>query len=101
MGGASRQHGLDGDDGDDLARQRRKRAARQLVDAADPHAEVTLRDVVVAAVAALDESGGRVDVRRYLSSRGHPSTVVDAVVAYLEKEGAHPSSHLFDGGVPT
>jgi hypothetical protein len=86
----------DPDDADDLARQRRKRAARRLDQRAEPCTDATFRDVVVATVAAIEESGGRVDVRRYLTTRGYGAVVVDEVVAYLDIEHAHPSSRLFD-----
>ena len=79
---------VDGDD--DLARQRRKRAARQLDQPVPEDPELTLRDVVMSAVSAIEEAGDDFDVRQFLAARGHSPQTIEAVTAEL---GLHHPGH--------
>jgi hypothetical protein len=79
MDALSDERWADGDD--DLARQRRKRAARQL---SQP-----------------PEGRGGLDVRGYMAARGHHPGAIEAVVdQLLLGASAHPSLATFEPPVP-
>lgn len=83
------------DHGDELARQRRKRAARLrgFRPAEPPEAE--LRALCNRCLDAIEESGGTFDVRAYLAGDGHSWQTIETVLAHLHVvESRHPSSPL-------
>jgi hypothetical protein len=81
------------DTGDEVARQRRKRADALLDRPVAGFDDVSLRDVITSVLAAADESLDPLDVERFLAERGHAWQTVEMVLASLEITGAHPSSH--------
>ncbi len=76
-------------DGDEVARQRRRRAEALLDRAVPGFHDVTLRDILTAVVAARDEAGGELDVDRFLTDRGHGWRTVEMVHTCLAF--VHPS----------
>ncbi|MGH9226569.1 MAG: hypothetical protein ACRD2W_22920 [Acidimicrobiales bacterium] len=71
---------MDGsDNGDQVARQRRKRAASLLDRPVAGFEEVTLEDVLRSVIAATDECDGPLDVDRFLTERGHVWQTVEMV----------------------
>lgn len=82
------------DGGDDLSRQRQKRAARLLNRAAVQFDDVDLKEVVVSVRGATEDRGVRLDACRFLAEQ----QTIDVVLAYLSLEGiAHPSVWPLDG----
>lgn len=81
-----------GDVGDEVARQRRKRAEALLDRPVARFDDLTLRDVVVSVLAATDESPDPLDVERFLTERGHAWQTVEMVVASLSFVERHPSA---------
>jgi hypothetical protein len=84
---------------DDLSRQRRKRQARLLDRPVLDFPALTVADVVADVLAASDEGHAPLDVPSYLTERGHSSTTIETVVAYLQGQGppvelAGPSGRL-------
>jgi hypothetical protein len=71
------------DNGDRIARHRRKRAADLLDRSVAGFDDVTLKDVLRSVIAATDESGGRLDVDRFLTERGHTWQTVELVLTCL------------------
>lgn len=82
---------VDSDSGDEVARQRRKRAEAQLDRPVAGFDDLMLRDVVIAVVAATEESAGSLDVERFLAERGHAWQTVEMVTASLDMIDRHPS----------
>src|SRR5437868_125692 len=81
---------VDGDD--DLARQRRKRAARELDRPVPEDPEMTLRDVVRCAISAIEEAGDDFEACQFLAARGHTPETIEAVMAQLDLHHPdHPS----------
>jgi hypothetical protein len=79
--------------GDEVARQRRKRADALLDRPVAGFDDVSLRDVIASVLAANDESPEPLDVERFLAERGHAWQTVEMVLASLKITGGHPSSH--------
>lgn len=80
------------DNGDEVARQRRKRAQTLLDRPVAGFDDLSLRDVVMSVVAATEESEGRLDIELFLAERGHAWQTVQLVNASLELIDRHPSS---------
>ena len=80
------------DTGDEVARQRRKRADALLDRPVAGFDDLTLRDVVISVLAAMEESATPLDVEGFLAERGHPWQTVQMVIASLEVMDRHPSS---------
>ena len=80
------------DDGDEVARQRRKRASRLgLPGPADGDAE--MRALRNRCLGAIEESGGTFDVRRFLIDGGHSWQTIETVLAHLQLgPRSHPST---------
>ncbi len=78
--------------GDEVARQRRKRADALLDRPVAGFEDLTLRDVLISVLAATEESPEPLDVERFLSERGHAWQTVEMVVASLKVIDRHPSS---------
>ncbi len=78
--------------GDEVARQRRKRAEALLDRPVADFDDLTLRDVLSSVVAASEESPQPLDVERFLAERGHTWQTVEMVLAALEMLDRHPSS---------
>lgn len=87
------------DDGDEVARQRRKRAADLLDRPVAGFDDVTLNDVLTSVVAASGEEGGPLDVERYLTERGHASQTVELVLVCLTFVDKHETSPPPPAGV--
>ncbi len=66
-------------DGDEVARQRRKRVEALLDRAVPGFGDVTLRHVLTAVIAADEEAGGHLDVDGFLTERGHAWRTVEMV----------------------
>ena len=79
------------DNGDEVARQRRKRAAALLDRSVPDFDDVTLNDVVRSVMAASDEAKEPLDVERFLTERGHAWQTVDMVRVCLTFVGPHPA----------
>ncbi len=79
------------DAGDEVARQRRKRAEGQLDRPVAGFEDLSLRDVVKSVLAATEESAAPLDVEQFLSERGHTWQTVEMVTASLELVDRHPS----------
>ena len=77
---------------DDLSRQRRKREARTLDGEVPDFPGVTVADVVADVLAASNEGHAAFDVAKYLLERGHTSTTIKTVVAYLERGSGSPQA---------
>jgi hypothetical protein len=71
------------DDGDEVARQRRKRAALLLDRSVAGFDDVTLDDVLRSVAAAADESEGPLDVELFLTERGHVWQTIEIVQVCL------------------
>lgn len=80
------------DDGDEVARQRRKRATSLLDRPVAGFDDVTLNDVIRSVLAAIEESAGRLDWERLLTERGHAWQTVEMVGACLTFVDMHESS---------
>jgi hypothetical protein len=77
----------DPDNGDQVARQRRKRAAGLL------DRSVTLDDVVRSVIAAIDECDGPLDVDQFLTERGHAWQTIEMVracITFVDRHVAAP-----------
>ncbi|MGH9213753.1 MAG: hypothetical protein ACRD2C_24225 [Acidimicrobiales bacterium] len=81
------------DNGDDLARQRRKRDARLLEQQVVGFPALTLGDVVAEVLAASDASHGTMDVAGYLAIDGHDGRTIEAVVGYLHRHHVPDEQH--------
>ena len=85
------------DDGDQVARQRRKRAAALLDRSVAGFDELTLDDVVRSVIAAADEAKGALDVEEFLTNRGHGWQTIELVRTCLtlvdryEPSPSHPT----------
>lgn len=80
------------DDGDEVARQRRKRASLLLDRSVAGFDDITLDDVLRSVVAAADESDGPLDVERFLTERGHAWQTIEMVQVCLTFADKHISS---------
>ncbi|MGH9276804.1 MAG: hypothetical protein ACRD12_01645 [Acidimicrobiales bacterium] len=80
------------DNGDQVARQRRKRATVLLDRPVAGFDDLTLNDVLRAVVAAIHESDGPLDVEAFLIERGHVWQTVEMVQACLVFVDRHVSS---------
>jgi hypothetical protein len=83
---------------DDLSRQRRKREARLLDRPVPDFPALTVADIVADVFAATDGGHAALDVPSYLAERGHTSTTIETVLAYLQGQGpsdrpAGPAGH--------
>lgn len=78
--------------GDELARQRRKRAAHRRWFRPPELHEAELRALRNRCLGAIEESGGTFDVRSYLVRNGHSGETIETVLAQLQVvETSHPS----------
>ena len=84
------------DVGDEVARQRRKRAEALLDRPVARFDDLTLREVVISVLAATEESPEPLDVERFLVERGHVWQTVEMVVASLNVVEAHTFSPSSD-----
>lgn len=84
----------DPDDGDQVGRQRRKRAMALLDRPVANFDDVTLDDVLRSVLAATEESDGSVDVERFLTERGHAWQTVELVHVCLKSVDVHMPSLL-------
>ena len=82
------------DIGDEVGRQRRKRAEALLDRPVAGFEELTLRDVVISVLAATEESAEPLDIEQFLADRGHAWQTVEMVRASLEAIDRHPSSPI-------
>ncbi len=80
------------DSGDEVARQRRKRAEALLDRPVADFDDLTLRDVLISVLAASEESPTPLDVERFLAERGHAWQTVEMVLASLKFIDRHPPS---------
>ena len=80
------------DIGDEVGRQRRKRAEALLDRTVAGFDDLTLRDVVISVLAATEESAEPLDVERFLADRGHAWQTVEMVLSSLDSTRRHPSS---------
>lgn len=83
------------DDGDQVARQRRKRAAALLDRSVAGFDELTLEDVVRSVMAASDEANGALDVEQFLTDRGHGWQTIEMVqtcLTFVDRHEPSPSS---------
>ncbi len=78
--------------GDEVGRQRQKRAEALLDRPVAGFDDLTLRDVVISVLAATDESPDPLDVELFLVERGHAWQTVEMVYASLPVVRRHPSS---------
>ena len=67
------------DDGDEVARQLRKRAVGLLDRPVAGFDDVTLNDVLRSVIAATEECSGPLDLERFLAERGHVWQTVEMV----------------------
>lgn len=81
------------DDGDELARQRRKRAAAPGPLGPSEPADADLPSLLNRCFAAMEESGGALDVGGYLLDRGYRWPSVERVLAHLDGARAPRSAH--------
>ncbi|MGH9154089.1 MAG: hypothetical protein ACRD03_17270 [Acidimicrobiales bacterium] len=81
------------DDGDELARQRRKRAARLGPLGPSEPADADLPSLLDRCFAAIEESGGAFDLGGYLLDRGYGWATVERVLAHLDGARAPRSPH--------
>ena len=84
----------EGDDGDQVGRQRRKRAMAMLDRTVANFDDVTLNDVLRSVLAATEESDGFLDVDRFLTERGHAWQTVEMVHSCLKFVEIHEPSPL-------
>ncbi len=87
------------DTGDEVARQRRKRAEALLDRPVADFDDLTLRDVVISVLAATEESPGPLDVEQFLAGRGHAWQTVQMVAATLEGMDGHRRRSSRDCGL--
>lgn len=80
------------DDGDQVARQRRKRAAALLDRSVAGFDELTLEDVVRSVIAASDEAKGALNVEQFLTDRGHAWQTIEMVQTCLTFADRYESS---------
>ena len=80
------------DSGDEVGRQRRKRAEALLDRSVAGFEDLTLRDVLISVLAATEESTAPLDVERFLLERGHAWQTVEMVLASLTSIERHPSA---------
>ena len=80
------------DEGDQVARQRRKRAAALLDRSVAGFDDLTLEDVVRSVIAATDEATGPLDVEQFLIDRGHGWQTIEMVQTCLTFVDRHESS---------
>lgn len=73
-------------EGDDLARQRRKREARLLGQQVVEFPAMTLADVVADVLAEAETAPGMLDVPGYLAVQGYRRPTIDAVIGYLDRQ---------------
>jgi hypothetical protein len=71
------------DNGDEVGRQRRKRALSLLDRPVAGFDELTLNDVLRSVLAATEESDGALDIEQFLNERGHVWQTVEMVQACL------------------
>lgn len=88
------------DDGDQVARQRRKRAQRLLHRSVAGFDDLTLNDVLRSVVAATEESEEPLNIERFLAERGHAWQTVGMVIACLPSIDEHRSSYTSPQGGP-
>lgn len=93
MGVEGEPHTTVVDDGDELARQRRKRAARLGPPGASEPADADLPSLLNRCLAAIEESGGALDVGGYLLDRGYSWPSVERVLAHRDGGRAPRSPH--------
>ena len=79
------------DDGDQVGRQRRKRAMAHLDRPVANFDDLTLNDVVRSVVAATEECQGPLDVEQFLTQRGHVWQTVEMVLSCLRLDVHAPS----------
>ena len=83
------------DQGDELARQRLKRAARSGEPGLPERHEAEVRALSDRCLGAIEESGGTFDVRAYLVDHGHSRQTIQAVLDRLRMaDHRHPSNLL-------
>ncbi len=80
------------DIGDEVGRQRRKRAEALFDRPVAGFDDLTLRDVLISVLAATEESHEALDIERFLTERGHVWQTVEMVFASLKFVDRHPSS---------
>lgn len=80
------------DDGDQVARQRRKRAAVLMDRSVAGFDELTLGDVVRSVIAASDEARGALNVEQFLTERGHGWQTIEMVQTCLTFVDRYESS---------
>ena len=81
------------DDGDEVGRQRRKRAMVLLDRPVANFDDLTLDQVLRSVVAATEECKGPLDVERFLTERGHAWQTVEMVrscLRFVDVHGAAP-----------
>jgi len=82
------------DDGDQVGRQRRKRARAQLDRPVANFDDLTLDDVLRSVLAATEECHGPLDVEQFLIERGHAWQTVEMVQACLRVVDVHVPAPL-------
>lgn len=80
------------DGGDEVGRQRRKRAMNLLDRPVANFDDLTLDDVVRSVVAALEECKGPLDVEQFLAERGHAWQTVEMVLSCIRLVNVHAPS---------
>ncbi len=84
----------DPDDGDQVGRQRRKRALALLDRPVANFDDLTLNDVLRSVVAATDECAGPLDIEQFLTERGHAWQTVEMVLSCITLVDVHVASPL-------
>ena len=82
--------------GDQVARQRRKRASLLLDQSVAGFDDLTLDDVLRSVVSAADECDGPLDVERFLRERGHAWQTIELVqvcLTFVDKHVSSPPRH--------
>ena len=82
------------DEGDQVGRQRRKRAMALLDRPVANFEDLTLDDVLRSVVAATQECKGPLDVERFLTDRGHAWQTVEMVQSCLRFVDVHVTTPL-------
>lgn len=80
-------------DGDEVARQRRKRATSLLQRPVAGFDDFTLEDVLRSVVAATEECDGPLDVERFLTERGHVWQTVEMIqscLPFVDRDATSP-----------
>ncbi len=80
------------DNGDEVGRQRRKRAAAFLDRPVAGFEDVTLEDVLRSVIAATEECDGSLDIERFLADRGHAWQTLEMVQSCLTVVDRHITS---------